>query len=155
MRRTLFGITWSCLSTIVMTHLCVDCHVLNLPTDSAAVLHSGCTLESVEDHASSCIMFWMIIAQELVVAWAVPPILCREGDIRDSTHRACQSKGQHYAPRKKKKKTDLPNWKKWSLKQGHLLRMGGFTQTRKDAELNVKKHSVSDIEIPTIRTARI
>jgi hypothetical protein len=64
-------------------------------------------------------------------------------------------------------KSDLPSWRKWSLKHGHLLEMGGFTlidPDQKYAEPNEQNAIVltldyfkknPDIEIPEISAADI
>ena len=64
-------------------------------------------------------------------------------------------------------KSDLPEWRKWTLKHGHFLAMGGFTlldPEMKDAAPNEHRHTVltldyfrthPDIEIPRVTAADI
>jgi len=73
-------------------------------------------------------MFWMIVAPELVLAWAVRQFFAAR-DIRDTyneSHPGKYRESQH-CRRLILCTTDFPNWKKWTLTHGHLFEMGGFT----------------------------
>ena len=71
LKRTLFGITWSCLSTII---LCAWTAVHpNVPPRS--------TRKALWNRLK--LMYWMVIAPELVLAWAVRQFFAAK-DIRDA-----------------------------------------------------------------------
>jgi hypothetical protein len=116
MRRTLFGIIWSCVSTII---ICAWTAVHpNVPPPNqwkARWNRVG-------------LMFWMIIAPELVLAWAVRQFFAAR-EIRDeynSRHPGASYCALHWFQLTYLEKLDLPSWRKWTLKHGHLLEMGGF-----------------------------
>ena len=70
----------------------------------------------------------MIIAPELVLAWAVRQFFAARA-IRDEYNN--RHPGAWYGNYSLHclivEPSDFPNWKKWTLKHGHLLAMGGFS----------------------------
>src|SRR6266571_9113800 len=79
LKRTLFGITWSCLSTII---LCAWTAVHpNVPPRSKWKAR----------WVRLKLMFWMIIAPELVLAWAVRQFFAAK-DIRDTYNNSREGK---------------------------------------------------------------
>ena len=120
LKRTLFGIIWSCLSTTI---LCAWTAVHpNVPPESKWQARWN-RLE---------LMFWMIVAPELVLAWAVRQFFAAK-EIRDAYNHSREGKcGQlllevKVAHAAKKFRTGIPVWRQWTLAHGHLLGMGGFT----------------------------
>jgi len=117
MKRTLFGIIWSCLSTTI---LCAWTAVHpNVPPQSKWQARWN----------RLKLMFWMIVAPELVLAWAVRQFFAAK-EIRDAYNNSREGKcGQLLLILCSCGwfRTGMPVWRQWTLAHGHLLGMGGFT----------------------------
>ena len=115
-RRTVFNIVWSCLSTII---ICAwTCVHPNVPPANK--------WRARRDRLK--IMFWMIIAPELVIAWAVRQLFAAR-ETRDTYNHVREGELSLLlkVEAKAKEQTGIPIWNKWTFAHGHLLGMGGFT----------------------------
>ncbi len=75
-------------------------------------------------------MFWMIIAPELVLAWAVRQLFAAR-DIRDYYNSHHEGEQQEIPLLQKFVANNvyagIPGWSRWTMAHGHLLGMGGYT----------------------------
>ena len=115
LKRTLFGIIWSCISTVV---ICAWTSVHpNVPPPNQWKARWN----------RFKIMFWMVIAPELVLAWAVRQFFGAR-QIRDEYNRSRPGKSSNICTTLlvETSDADLAKRKKWTLAHGHMVEMGGF-----------------------------
>ena len=93
LKRTLFGITWSCISTVI---ICAWTSVHpNVPPPNQWKARWN----------RLWLMFWMIIAPELVLAWAVRQFFAAR-EIRDEYNRSRPGRSSNYSH-------DVTMWLQW------------------------------------------
>lgn len=113
-QRTLFAIVWSCISTIVICAW-TSVHPNVPPPNRWKARWNRLRL-----------MFWMVIAPELVLAWAVRQFFAAK-TIRDKYNERRKPGTLSSRDSSGDNRNSVSQLDRWTLKHGYLLAMGGFT----------------------------
>jgi len=122
--RTLFGVAWSCTLTVL---ICAWTSV-----------HPNVPAQAIRSRQWTRIklMFWTIVAPELVLAWAVRQWSAAK-EVKDLYNKR---KGREIHLGIMSALTKTAGWKCWTMKHGHLLIMGGYQLVSEDFKKCEERH---------------